>query len=134
MAEVSLFEAPQSDASMQDANDAQLVVATQATAISALQVAQLRERRGPELDPSGAHTLKAFDNALATVLQQTACRLEQNPAGAELPTPAVRSQLLTFEKRHMDRLKAIDTGSSGDLVNAYRELIGRVSWLAGEQA
>jgi hypothetical protein len=34
----------------------------------------------------------------------------------------------------MDRLKAIDTGSSGDLVNAYRELIGRVSWLAGEQA
>jgi multidrug resistance protein MdtO len=134
MAEVSLFEAPQPDAPMPVGGDAQLVAATQATAISALGISELRERSAPGLDHSEAHTFKAIDNAVAAVLQDATCRLDENPSGDDLPAPTGRSRLLTFEKRHLDRLKAMESTSSAGIMNAYRELIGRVGWLAGEQA
>jgi hypothetical protein len=76
--------------------------------------------------------LKALDDAVGEVLQKTASRLEQDPPDGDGPAPAAR--LLRLDKQHLDALKALDTKSSRDIVNAYRELIGRVGWLSSELA
>jgi multidrug resistance protein MdtO len=132
MAEVTLFEPPQPDAAKRGGEDAELVAASQATAISALEVAQLRERNAKDANPLRAHALKALDDAVGEVLQKTASRLEQDPPDGDGPAPAAR--LLRLDKQHLDALKALDTKSSRDIVNAYRELIGRVGWLSSELA
>jgi multidrug resistance protein MdtO len=129
MAEVSLFEPPRGGIARVVATDAELVAATQATAISSLQVAQLRAEHPEELDAAGKHLLKAYDNAEAVILQRTADRLEAEPPGENDLTEAAGSRLPEFEHKHLDRLKAVDSGAARGIADAYRDLVGRIDWL-----
>ncbi len=134
MAEVALFEPTPAGTVERPGTDAELVVASQATAISSLQVAQLRAESPVELDAAGHHLLKAYDNAVAAVLRRVADRLDVEPLDSDPELQAPPGLLSEFERRHATQLKAVDSGSSRGVADAYRDLVARVEWLAGEQA
>jgi len=134
MAEVALFEPTPAGTVERPGTDAELVVASQATAISSLQVAQLRAENPVELDAAGQHLLKAYDNAVAAVLRRVADRLDVEPLDSDPELQAPPGLLSEFERRHAAQLKAVDSGSSRGVADAYRDLVARVEWLAGEQA
>jgi multidrug resistance protein MdtO len=134
MADVALFEPVSAGTVERSGTDAELVVASQATAISSLQVAQLRAENPVELDAAGQHLLKAYDNAVAAVLGRVADRLDVEPLNSDPELPASQSLLSEFDRRHATQLKAVDSGSSRGVADAYRDLVARVEWLAGEQA
>jgi len=134
MAEVALFEPTPAGTVERPGTDTELVVASQATAISSLQVAQLRAESPVELDAAGHHLLKAYDNAVAAVLRRVADRLDVEPLDSDPELQAPPGLLSEFERRHATQLKAVDSGSSRGVADAYRDLVARVEWLAGEQA
>ena len=134
MAEVALFEPTPAGTVERPGTDAELVVASQATAISSLQVAQLRAENPVELDAAGQHLLKGYDNAVAAVLRRVADRLDVEPLDSDPELQAPPGLLSEFERRHAAQLKAVDSGSSRGVADAYRDLVARVEWLAGEQA
>jgi multidrug resistance protein MdtO len=134
MAEVALFEPAPAGTVERPGTDAEVVVASQATAISSLEVAQLRAENPVELDAAGQHLLKAYDNAVAAVLTRVADRLDVEPLDSDSEPKAAQSRLSEFERRHATQLKAVDSGSSRGVADAYRDLVARVEWLAGEQA
>ena len=134
MAEVALFEPAPAGTVEGPGTDAELVVASQATAISSLEVAQLRAENPVEPDAAGQHLLKAYDNAVAAVLRRVADRLDVEPLDSDPELQAPPGLLSEFERRHATQLKAVDSGSSRGVADAYRDLVARVEWLAGEQA
>ena len=132
-AEAALFE-PTTGAVERPSTDAELVAATQATAISSLQLAQLRAENPGELDAAGQHVLKAYDNAVAAVLGRVADRLDVEPLGGDPEPQEAASRLLQFEQHHAKQLEAVDSEASRGIADAYRGLVARVEWLAGSQA
>jgi multidrug resistance protein MdtO len=130
LAEVALFEPAPGVTVERAGTDAELVAASQATAISSLQAAQLRAENPVELDAAGQHLLKAYDNAVAAVLRRVADRLEVEPLENDLEPQAAPSRLSEFERRHAMQLKAIDSESSRGVAGAYRDLVARVEWLS----
>jgi multidrug resistance protein MdtO len=111
--------------------EADLVAATQATAVSALKLAHLREANAAQPGGRAAHVLKAFDNAIAAVLRPIADRLEAGAPGDDLLARAAWRRFSRFEQAHMNRLTA--SGSGPDVVDAFDDLLARVKWLAGAQ-
>src|SRR6266403_1061041 len=120
MAEVALFEPAPAGTVERPGTDAELVVASQATAISSLQVAQLRAENPVELDAAGQHLLKAYDNAVAAVLRRVADRLDVEPLDSDPELQAPPGLLSEFERCHATQLKAVDSGSSRGVADAYR--------------
>ena len=134
LAEVSLFEPVPAGTVEGPGSDAELVTAAQATAISSLQVAQLRAENPVELDAAGQHLLKAYDNAVGAILNEVADQLDEQVSDATTSQPkAAKARLSEFESRHAKQLQAIDPDSSRGIADAYRGLLARVEWLAGAQ-
>jgi hypothetical protein len=131
LADVAEFEPPSLVAAMPSRSDADLVSATQATALGALKLALLREAGAAETAERATRVFKAFENAIAAVLEPIADRLEAGAPGDDLLARPAWRRFSEFEQAHEDRLTA--SGSGSGVVDAFDDLLARVKWLAGGQ-
>jgi hypothetical protein len=130
LADVAQFEPPPFGAATVR-SDADLMTATQAASIGALKLALLREAGAAQTAERASHVFKAFENAIAAVLQRIADRLDAGTPGDDLLARDAWRRFSKFEQAHMDRLTASDPGSG--VVDAFDDLLARVKWLAGAQ-